>query len=186
MFRSLNICFCSVNTSCKESRRCHKDELRQLTLTLGVVIQSGSVVLTPVSGFLCCAPVQFSHVQRLIVCRLAEEKVIAEELPRWIMKGCTLKSIKAPTTKTVFLLKLKFESLKCLNLLSRPLKSKPNRKMYTDPSVCALQKVLGKCIFRVLCFQIWIPNTCPLPNLSLKFDPAQRLPSCLSRCATWQ
>lgn len=50
----------------------------QLTLTLGVVIPSGSsvVLLTPVSGFLCCASMQFSHAVDWL-----NKKVIAEELP---------------------------------------------------------------------------------------------------------
>lgn len=71
-------CFRIVNTFCKEGRQHHKDELMQLTLTLGVVIPSGSsvVLLTPVSGFLCCASMQFSHAVDWL-----NKKVIAEELP---------------------------------------------------------------------------------------------------------
>lgn len=113
-----------VSSSCKEGRQCHEDELRQPPLTLGVVIPSGNAALT---SFQCCAPVLFSHVQRLTFCRLAEQKVTAEELPWWIVKGHTLESVKAPRPR-LFLPKLKFETLKCLNLFLWPLKSESNRK----------------------------------------------------------
>lgn len=124
MLRSLNMCFCSVNTSCKEGRQCHEDELTQITLTLGVVIPSGSVVLlTPV-----CTRATKSCPE-IIVCRLTEQKSCswrASEMNRE-RRSCT-KKCKGPNTKTVFLLKLKFESLKYLNLLSQPLKYEPNKR----------------------------------------------------------
>lgn len=42
---------CGVSSSCREGTRCHEDELRQPTPTLGGVIPAGiGVLLTPVSS----------------------------------------------------------------------------------------------------------------------------------------
>lgn len=66
------------------------------------------MLLTPVSGVLFCAPVQVSHVQRSVIYRLAEQKKKKSQLKsclNQIMKGCTLKSVKAPIPKDCILAK---------------------------------------------------------------------------------
>lgn len=75
--------------------------------------------------------------------------VTAEELPKSNHKRSYTEKCKGSYTKTVLLLKLKFESSKCLDLLSQPLKSEPDNKKYPDTSVLEhrqrLEKELGKC-----------------------------------------
>lgn len=154
VLRSLNMCFCSVNTSCKGDRQHHEDELSPVTLTLGAAAPSG--VWCCWHQFQASCAVHFYHIQRWVVCRLAQQIRCSWRTSVMNHERSYAKKCEGPNT--IFLLNLKFESLKCLNLLLRPLKSEQNTTICTDPSVFAFQKELGRCMFSVLWFQIWISN----------------------------
>lgn len=75
----------------------------------------------------CCAPVLFSHVQRLTVSRLAEQKSHSWRASLMNRERSYTRKCKGPNTKTI-LAKTEIWNLEMLESLPRPLKSESNRK----------------------------------------------------------